>query len=177
MDGRELLVGEDLQALTGTLQALGQIFLGLALAVGQQFDGVIALFALGDVFQAHHHFRFAEQEDVQALLFAATGQFQQGFQRGGGQRLGVIHQDVDLLPRQAHFRRLRENGRRRLAVGAHALGDLGQHGTGVAAVLRGNHHAVHGLLLGTGRQRLAQQRLATALGAADYQQQLAVAAR
>ncbi len=64
VNGRELLVGEDLQPLTGTFQALGQILFGFAFAVGQQFDGVIALFALSDILQAHHHFRLAKQEDV-----------------------------------------------------------------------------------------------------------------
>ena len=55
------------------------------------------------------------------------------------------------------------------------LGDLAQHTSRIAGTTRGNHHALHRLLVGARHQRLAQQGLAAALGAGDHQQQLAVA--
>ncbi|MCY1412981.1 hypothetical protein D9M71_284030 [compost metagenome] len=86
----------------------------------------------------------------------------------------VIDQQIDFLPGQCQLHHLIENVLNIRAGHVQRLGNLRQYVGSIGRTARRNHHTLHRLLVGAGYQRLAQQGLATAIGAGHHQQQLAV---
>ncbi|MCY1262530.1 hypothetical protein D9M68_261290 [compost metagenome] len=175
VDVGQQLRRNQLATLPGTLQTLDQILAGLLLAVGLQFDGMEALLAFGQRLELLQQLGLAEQENVQARLAVAGRQPQQHLDRTLAQLLGIVHQQVDVMPGD---RQLRHLGQDRVDAGlgdAQPLRQLAQQGRLVSRRAAGNHHAGDHFLVGAGDQGLAQQGLAAAQRTGHRQQQVAVA--
>ena len=105
----------------------------------------------------------------------SSGQRKQCLQGGVIQQLGVINQQIDLLPGQRKLRYLSQDRTQVRLSNAQTLSNLPQYRRRIdATAARRNNHTLHGLLVGTGHQSLAQQGLTTAPWTRDSQQQLAV---
>ncbi|MCY1412596.1 hypothetical protein D9M71_280070 [compost metagenome] len=89
----------------------------------------------------------------------------------------VIDQQIDFLPGQCQLHDLTEDVLHLGPGHIQRLGDLPQHAGRIGSAARRHHDTLYRLFVGTGNQRLAQQRLAAAIGAGHHQQQLAVASQ
>ncbi len=175
MNLRDLIGGKKFDAPARAFKTLIQIFTRFFFGVGCQLDDMKTLFVEFQLVQISDQRRLTKQEYMGASLWRTGRQRQQRFQGGLVELLGIIHQQIDFLPGQRQLDDLVEN-RAHFSLGqVQRLGDLAQHTGGITGATGRNHHALHRLLVGAGHQGLAQQGLATALGAGDYQQQLAVA--
>ena len=108
-------------------------------------------------------------------LGAAGGQTQQGLDRGTGELLGVIDQQIDFLPSQRQLDDLRHHPVEVGVLDIQRLPDLLQDCAGIGGALRSDDHAHDGLLVAACHQGLAHQRLAASLRPGHDQQELAVA--
>ncbi len=170
----DLLIGQDVDPLPGPFQALSKVFARFLLGIGLQLDGVITLFATGQRLQSSQQFMLGKQEDMRTTFITACSEHQQIFQRDVIQLVRIVDQQVNLLTSQRQLPNLRQNGAHVSLCDGQALRYLTQQRFATGDTLR-NHDALHRLLVGTGNQRLAQQRLAAALGPDYRQQQLAIA--
>src|SRR5690606_32922616 len=172
----DLLIAQQLDVLTGPFQSLGEIIARFILAIGLQLDRVVALLTIRQSLQSSQQLMLSEQKNMWPPFAAPCGEHQQILQRDIIQLLRIIDQQVYLLPRQRQLPNLRQN---RAHVGlsdGQTLRDLSQQSLATGGTLR-NDDALHRLLIGTGDQRLTQQRLAAALRADYRQQKLAVACK
>ena len=170
MDVSDLIIAQQINALTRTIEALRKVFASLILAVGQQLNGMETLLPISQKLQPRQDIALGKQEDVRTTIGIASRQREQRIERRIGQLFGIVDQQIHLLPGQRQLRHLRENAAHVHLLHAQPLGHLAQHATDVTGAARGNHHRLHRLLVGAGHQRLAQQRLAAAMRPGHYQQ-------
>ncbi|VVN49106.1 hypothetical protein PS639_06218 [Pseudomonas fluorescens] len=175
MNIRDLFRGEKFDTPTGALEPLVQIFAGFLFSVGLQLDDVKTLFLKAQRIKLRNQRGLAEQEHMGTTFRRTRAQGHQSLQRGLVELLGIIHQQVDFLPRERQLHHLSQNRTDLGLRNVQRLSHLMQHAGCVAGTTGGNHHTLHRLLVGTGHQGLTQQGLATALRAGDHQQQLAIA--
>ncbi|MNZ99187.1 hypothetical protein D3C78_1185010 [compost metagenome] len=163
----QLLLVEQLQALTGTLQALRQVRTRLVKTVGLQFLHMATVGLAGGI-QARQQLRLGKQKHMGATVAVAGGQGAQRLQRLVLQFLSVVHQQIDFLACLIQSRDLAEQAVHVLAAAAEPLTEVTQQPRAAADLARRHHHADDALLVAAGNQRLTQQGLATAQRAADH---------
>ncbi|VVM59788.1 hypothetical protein PS645_01201 [Pseudomonas fluorescens] len=177
MNIRDLICGEKFDTPAGTFEALIQVFTGFFFGVGLQFDNVKALFLQAQRLQLSDQRRLTKKEHMRAALRRTSGQLHQRFQRGFVELLGVIHQQIDLLPGQCQLNHLSQDRANLCMSDIQGLRYLAQYAGRITGATGRHHHALHRLFVGTGHQRLTQQSLAAAVRTGYHQQQLAVASQ
>ncbi|MNT44687.1 hypothetical protein D3C72_1812250 [compost metagenome] len=115
------------------------------------------------------HRRLAEQEHMRTAFRRTRGQGHQGFERGLVELLGIIDQQIDFLPGESQLHHLLEDCTDLGLGNVQCLGDLVQQASRITGTTGGNHHALHGLLVGAGHQGLTQQGLAAAMWTCNHQ--------
>ena len=136
MDTRNLLLVQALDAATRTFEPQRQILARLIFFVRLQGDGVMAFFAFAQGFKSPGQRRLAKQKDVRACFRCPRSQTQQGLHRSASQALGIIHQQIDFLPRQSQLDYLRHDAIEIGVLTVECLSDLRQQRTGVHSALR-----------------------------------------
>jgi hypothetical protein len=171
---RDLIYSEKFDTPAGAFKPLLQVFTRFLFGVRLQLDDVEAFFLELQSLKLSDHRGLAEQEHMRTAFRRTRAQGHQGFKRGLVELLGIIDQQIDFLPSQSKLHHLFQNCPDLSLGNVQCLGNLAQHASRITRTTGGNHHALHGLLVGTGHQGLAQQGLATAMRTCDHQQQLAV---
>ncbi|MNE76733.1 hypothetical protein D3C80_1729880 [compost metagenome] len=128
-----------------------------------------AFFLETQLIELSDHRRLAEQEHMRPAFRCTGGQGHQGLERRLVKLLGIIDQQIDLLPRKSKLNHLFQDCTDLGLGNVQCLGDLLQQASRITGTTGGNHHALHRLLVGAGHQGLAQQRLAAALWTGDHQ--------
>ena len=134
---------------------------------------MVTLLAIRQRLQTRQESPLGKQENVRTPVGIASSKLQNAFQGSVIQLIGIIDEQINLLPGQRQLCNLRQY---RAHVGlsdCQSLSHLTQQRVSRGRTLC-NDDALHGLLVGTGNQRLTQQGLATALRADHNQQQLTV---
>ena len=100
MDIFQLLVTQQLNALTSPLETLSKIITHLIQRIRLQLDGMHAFFTIGQRLETRHDRRTGKQEDMWMPRPISCRQSEQRLQSRVIQQLSVIYQQVDLLPCQ-----------------------------------------------------------------------------
>ena len=173
MNVLDLLFGQQINTLTGSIEPLRQVVARFLFSVRLKLDRVITLLATCQRFQPRQQILLGKQKDMWAPFGISRSKCQDAFQCRVIQLISIVDQQIDLLPGQRQLPYLRQNRTHIGLSNGQSLSDLAQQGLATGDTLR-NDNALHRLLVGTGDQRLTQQGLATAFRADYRQQQLAV---
>ncbi len=177
MDIGDLLPAEHLDTPAGTHQALFQIFAGFFLAVRRKFDDVEAFFLDIQLIEPCNQRWLTEQEYMRTPFGNACRQFQQRLECRLVQLFRIVHQQIHFLASQGQLHHLGQDALDLRLGHIQVLRNLAEDTGSIAGTAGRNHDALHRLLVGAGRQRLAQQGLAAAQRPGDHQHQVAVASQ